>query len=377
MNPISQSEIDLQYMQEALALAEEGRGRVAPNPLVGSVLVKDGRIVGRGYHRRYGARHAEVEAIADAGRLAKGATMYVTLQPCNHFGKTPPCVDAILNAGIRRIVIAAEDPNPKSKCDDGLRRLKEAGVKVKTGVARTQAMKQNEVHLHNVKYQRPFVALKLAATLDAKIADFQGKSQWITSEPSRDYVHRLRGEFASILVGSRTVQTDNPRLTCRVRGRKNPLRVVLDPDLSLPTKALVFNQPGRVIVFTSRKAVAARKKPFERKHIDVIEVDEDHDGLLIWTQVLDHLYQQEIASVLVEGGSRVAASALQAGIVNKVYLFLAPMILGGGITYSDELVPRRLEQAIRLKDWISTPIGDDLLIEGYPDTEPVKSEVTK
>ena len=215
-------------MREALALADKGRGMVAPNPLVGCVIVRDGGIVGRGYHRRYGAAHAEAAAIRDAGSAARGATMYVTLQPCNHYGHTPPCTNAILKAGIRRLVYAADDCNPKSNCSDGLARLRAGGIEVEGGIGRAEALRQNEVYFMNRKHQRPFVALKLAATLDAKIADFQGRSQWITSEEARAQVHRLRGEYAAILVGERTVQTDDPRLTGRTPGRRNPIRVILD-----------------------------------------------------------------------------------------------------------------------------------------------------
>lgn len=352
-------------MSEAIALAEKGRGLTTPNPVVGCLIVKDGKVVGRGYHKRYGACHAEVAAITDAGRRARGGTMYVTLQPCNHFGKTPPCTDAVIRSGVKRLVIAAPDPNPKTKCDEGMNKLRAAGIKVKFGVCAAQALRQNEVYFFNVAHALPFVALKLASTLDAKIADFQEHSQWITGEEARERVHVLRGQYAAILVGSRTVQTDNPRLTCRMPGRRSPLRIVLDPELVLPLTAHVFRQSGKTVVFCAPNARPERRKAFLKKGITLYEAGQTPDGLLDWHAILSQLYAQDIASVMVEGGARVAASALSAGIVNKLYLFLAPLILGGGISYSEELRPRKLEHAIKLKEWHTTQVGNDLLIEAY------------
>jgi diaminohydroxyphosphoribosylaminopyrimidine deaminase/5-amino-6-(5-phosphoribosylamino)uracil reductase len=357
---------DEQFMSEAIALAEKGRGLTAPNPVVGCVIVRDGKIVGRGYHRRYGACHAETAAIDDAGRKARGGTLYVTLQPCNHFGKTPPCTDAVVKSGVKRVVIAARDPNPKTKCDEGLNKLRKAGIKVEFGVNAAQAERQNEVYFFNLAEHRPFVALKLASTLDAKIADFQEHSQWITGDESRELVHRLRSQHAAILVGSRTVQTDDPRLTSRLPGKRpQPLRVVLAPELDLPLTASVFKQRGEAIVFCAPDARPERRRAFEKKGIRLFEAGRTSDGLLDWKGILGQLYAQDITSVLVEGGARVAASALSAGIVNKLYLFLAPMILGGGISYAEELRPRKLEQAIRFKEWHTTQVGNDLLIEAY------------
>ncbi|MEO0108219.1 MAG: bifunctional diaminohydroxyphosphoribosylaminopyrimidine deaminase/5-amino-6-(5-phosphoribosylamino)uracil reductase RibD, partial [candidate division WOR-3 bacterium] len=227
-------------MRQALALAERGLGRVAPNPLVGCVLVKDGTIVGQGYHRRYGGRHAEVEALAAAGQKACGATMYVTLQPCNHVGKTPPCTDAIIAAGVKRVVFATCDPNPGSDCKRGTDKLVDSGIEVSVGICRDEAERLNDIYFHRLRTSRPFVALKLAATLDGKIADFQGRSQWITSDEARQEVHRLRSAYDAILVGSRTVETDDPRLTSRVPGCRSPVRLVLDADLSLSPRAQVL-----------------------------------------------------------------------------------------------------------------------------------------
>lgn len=356
---------DIRFMREALALAEKGRGWVAPNPLVGCVIVKDDRIIGRGYHRRYGACHAEVAALTEAGERARGATMYVTLQPCNHFGKTPPCTEAVIRAGIRRLVIAARDPNLKTKCEDGRQKLVTAGIEIATGIGETEALKQNEVYVHNLRHRRPFVVLKLAATLDAKIADFAGRSRWITSEASLDYVHRLRGEYAAILVGAGTVRKDNPSLTCRAPGMRNPLRVVLDPRLTVPASSRVFMPPGAVLLFHGSQAPPKSRRQFRSQDISIREIGLDRDGLLAWPEILDRLFQTGIASVLIEGGAKVAASALSAGIVNKLYLFLAPRILGQGISFSNELGPRPLSKAIAMKDWRSLRVGNDLLIEGY------------
>lgn len=332
MNPL-----DERYMREALALAEQGRAQVAPNPVVGCIIIRAGKVVGRGWHREYGACHAEVAALTEAGPRSRGATMYVTLQPCNHYGKTPPCTSAVIRSGIRRLVIAAVDPNPKTCCDDGLRRICAAGIEVESGVLAAEAERQNEFYFHNLRQGRPFVALKLAATLDGRIADSTGKSQWITSEAARDYARHLRGRYQAILVGAGTVRADNPRLTCRIPGRRNPVRVILAGRRKLPGKSRVFTGPGRTLVIPGLR--------------------------LSWPSILDRLYRSGISSVLVEGGARVAASALDAGIVDKLYYFIAPRILGPGLAPSDHLRPRGLEAAIQLKDWRVIPVGPDLLIE--------------
>jgi diaminohydroxyphosphoribosylaminopyrimidine deaminase/5-amino-6-(5-phosphoribosylamino)uracil reductase len=356
---------DLRYMREALQLAEMGRGFVSPNPMVGCVIVRNARIVGRGYHRRYGECHAEVAAITDAGRRARGGTMYVTLQPCNHFGKTPPCSDAAIRSGVKRLVIAAMDPNPKTLCDAGLQKLRAAGIRISTGLLEPEARRQNEVYFHGLKYHRPFVALKLAATLDGMIADTKGRSQWISGPESRDRVQQLRAEYDAVLVGAGTVRADNPRLTCRLPGRRHPLRVILDDELITSPRTRLLSRPGRTIIFCARRVSAPRRQRLASHRVEVIPVRENPKGRLAWTDVLDQLHQRNVASLLIEGGAEVASSALKAGIVSKLYLFMAPRILGKGKSFSAGLGEQSLHRSLRLREWQAAPIGSDLLVQGY------------
>jgi diaminohydroxyphosphoribosylaminopyrimidine deaminase/5-amino-6-(5-phosphoribosylamino)uracil reductase len=356
---------DLRFMREALALAEKGRGFVSPNPVVGCVIVHRGKVVGRGHHARYGECHAEVAAIAQAGKQARGGTMYVTLQPCNHFGKTPPCADAVIRSGIKRLVIAALDPNPKTMCDAGLMKIRAAGIRVLTGVCETEALRQNEIYFHDLRYHRPFVALKLAATLDGMIADARGRSKWISGPESRAYVQSLRAKYDAVLVGAGTVAADNPRLTCRVPGKRQPVRVVLDHKLTLSPRSRLLSCPGRTIVFCSRRVPEQKRRRLASSKVQVVPVNEQKRDAGFWQEILAALSQQGITSVLVEGGAEVAASALKARVVSKMYLFLAPRILGHGKSFTAGLGETPLSKAIPLREWQATPIGSDLLIQGY------------
>jgi diaminohydroxyphosphoribosylaminopyrimidine deaminase/5-amino-6-(5-phosphoribosylamino)uracil reductase len=357
---------DLRFMHEALAVAEKGRGFVSPNPVVGCVIASRDKVVGRGYHARYGDRHAEVAAIARAGKRARGGTMYVTLQPCNHFGKTPPCTDAVIRSGVKRLVIAALDPNPKTMCDVGLMRIRDAGIRIKTGVCETEALRQNESYFHNLKYHRPFVALKLAATLDGMIADTRGRSKWITGAEARDRVQLLRAKYDAVLVGAGTVRADNPRLTCRIAGKRHPTRVVLDHSLDISPRSRLLLCPGRTIVFCSECVPARNRQRLSSDRVEVVPVREQKRDRQFWQEVLAALMERQIASVLVEGGAEVASSVLKAAKVSKLYLFLAPRILGLGKSFSAGLGATNLSRAIPVREWRTEPVGGDLLITGYP-----------
>jgi diaminohydroxyphosphoribosylaminopyrimidine deaminase/5-amino-6-(5-phosphoribosylamino)uracil reductase len=356
---------DVRYMREALTLAEQGRSSVSPNPVVGCVIVRNNRIVGRGYHRRYGACHAETAAIANAGRRARGGTMYVTLQPCNHFGKTPPCVDAVIRSGVKRLVVAALDPNPKTMCAAGVLKLRAAGIRVKTGICELEARRQNEVYFHNLEFRRPFVALKLASTLDGMIADIRGRSRWITGPAARVRVQNLRAKYDAVLVGAGTVQTDNPRLTCRIPDKRHPVRVVLDHSLETPPGARLLKCPGRTIIFCSERVPARKRQRLSSARVEVVGVHEQKRDRQFWLEILAALDRQRIASVLVEGGAQVAASALKARVVSKLYLFLAPRILGAGKSFSAGLGATNLNQAIPLNEWQTESVGSDVLVTGY------------
>jgi len=350
-------------MAEALDLARRGRGRVSPNPMVGAVLVRDGRVVGRGWHRRFGGPHAEVEAIADAGKRAQGTTLYVTMEPCCFQGKTPACTNAVQLAGIRRVVAATLDPNPRVN-GKGMRCLRDCGIRTSVGLMANEARRLNEGYFTFLRKHRPFVILKVAATLDGMVADCSGRSQWITGPRARAFGHELRLGADAIVVGLNTIVADNPRLTYRVSPPKQLVRVVLDSKLAIPLTSRLFREPGPVLVFTSSRD-ALRAERFWARDVDVMRVGKDKDGLLRWPEVLAELHRRELQTVLVEGGAAVASSALDAGVVDKMYLFQSPKILGPGRSFSQRVAPRPLKRAIELERVEHRCIGSDFLTVGY------------
>jgi len=357
------SEREQRFMLEALELAFKGCGLVSPNPMVGAVLVKQHRVVGRGYHRRFGSAHAEIEAIRAAGRDALGATLYVTMEPCCFQGKTPACTDALVQAGIKRVVAAMIDPNPKVN-GKGLRCLRNHGIKVEVGLLEAEARRLNEAYITYLTEHRPFVILKVAQSLDGMMATDGGESQWITGERARAAGQFLRLMSDAVLVGVNTVLADNPRLTCRLNKEKKLMRVVLDCNLRIKEQSRLFSEPGAVVIFTaSRQEQRIRK--LERTGAEVIRVREEKRGILNWQDILNELYHRQITSVLIEGGATVVSSSLEAGIVDKAYFFLAPKVLGPGKLFSQGIAPRDLKRALSLKDVRHIKLGEDMLIEGY------------
>jgi diaminohydroxyphosphoribosylaminopyrimidine deaminase/5-amino-6-(5-phosphoribosylamino)uracil reductase len=363
---------DTFFMKMALDLAEKGRGFTSPNPMVGAVVVKDGKVAGKGYHEAAGKPHAEVNAIDDAKAGAGGAVLYVTLEPCNHFGKTPPCTEKILVSGIKRVVAAVRDPNPGVK-GDGAEFLRSRGVEVVFGICEKEAIKQNEVFFKHIKTKRPFVTVKCASTLDGKIATKTGDSKWITGEESRQFVHRLRHFNDAIMVGIDTVKRDDPKLTTRIEGLKgrNPARIILDSRLSISEDAFVLQQNAgsdTVIIVCGPLIDAAllrKKAEFEQKGIKIIESPEK-GNLIDLDFLMASLGSIGITSLLIEGGSRVMASAFSAGIVDKIFFFFAPMILGGdGVTICSGPGPVLMRDAISVKDVNIHRFGEDILVEGY------------
>jgi diaminohydroxyphosphoribosylaminopyrimidine deaminase/5-amino-6-(5-phosphoribosylamino)uracil reductase len=352
---------DLKYMKRALSLARRARGRTSPNPMVGAVLVKDGRIIAEDYHRRAGKPHAEALAIAKAGSAAKGATLYVSLEPCCHTEKrTPPCTSALIEAGIKHVVVSMKDPNPRVS-GKGLKKLRNAGMDVSVGILEDEARALNEAYIKHITTGRPFVILKTAMTLDGKIATPTGQSKWITGEKSRRLVHRLRGSVDAIVTAVGTVRADDPELTARVRGGKNPVRVVIDPLLKSPMDSRIFKCPPDTIVVT--KTQGGKLNNLIKSGIKPVLFKEK----LQLKRLLKKLGSMGIASVLIEGGSSLSAHALMEGVVDKVFYFIAPKIIGGRGSYpavgGKAYLP--LEKALRLKNMKVSRVGEDILVEGY------------
>jgi diaminohydroxyphosphoribosylaminopyrimidine deaminase / 5-amino-6-(5-phosphoribosylamino)uracil reductase len=362
-------EQDTVYMTEALRLAEKARGRTSPNPMVGAVLVKDGRIIGKGYHTKAGSPHAEIEAFQNAQENPQGATLYVTLEPCCHYGKTPPCTDTIIRAEIHRVVAAMIDPNPKVS-GQGIRQLRDAGIMVEVGILEQEARRVNEAF---VKYQTtglPFVISKFAMSLDGKIATKTGDSKYITNESSRSYVHTLRDQVDAIMVGIGTIRADDPLLTTRLVAApgKNPQRVILDTQLSTPVTAKVLTDfsAAKTTIFTGENVDPQKVRQFCEKGVDIQTVPYDKDGRLDLRQVLAVLGKREILSVLLEGGAEINGSAFRHRLVDKVVVFIAPIIIGGKDARSpvEGIGIETLREAVKLSQMTIQRFGDDVMIEG-------------
>jgi len=356
---------DAAFMRRALEVAERGRGLTSPNPMVGAVVVRDGRIVGEGAHLRAGGPHAEVEALAAAGAAARGATLYCTLEPCDHHGRTPPCAPAVAAAGIARVVAALGDPNPLAR--GGGARLSAAGVRVELGLLADEAERQNRTWLTATREGRPHVTLKAAATLDGKLADVHGGSRWITGEPARLHAHRLRAESDAIVIGVTTALRDDPALTVRLAEPwpREPYRVVLDTAARLGPDARMIRAgtPARTLVAVGVDAPAGRVAALEGAGATVLRAT-TREGRVDVVALLARLFERDVRTVLLEGGGETHAAFLDAGVVDRVTLFLAPLLLGGreapGVVGG---AGRDLKSAVRLGPVSVTPLGDDLLLE--------------
>lgn len=362
---------DAKYMSLAMKLAKRAEGMTSPNPLVGAVLVKGGKIIGRGYHKRAGLPHGEIEAILDAekkGNVVNGSTLYVTLEPCCHTGKrTPRCVDSIITKGILRVVVGTLDPNPKVS-GRGIELLKQRGINVSVGVAEEACKKINEVFFKYIRLGIPFVILKLACTLDGKIATVTGDSKWIGSESQRLLAQRLRKKTDAILVGVETVLKDDPRLTVRL-GKKStdqPLPIILDSRLRIPPQSQLLKLHRSPLIIATNKADKQKKINLERLGSRVLIIDSDKNGKIDLPALFQKLGELQITSVLIEGGSRVAASALSQRVVDKIVLFYAPKIIGAqGVSMVGDLDIRKVREALTIKGLKVKVFGDELMIEGY------------
>lgn len=334
--------------------------------MVGAVLVRGGKIVGTGFHRFAGADHAEIVALKRAGAAARGATLYINLEPCSHYGRTPPCADALIRAGVKEVVAGMKDPNPVVS-GRGFRRLRRAGIRVRAGLLEEECRALNEAFVKFITRRMPFVTLKLAASLDGKVAAAGGDARWISGAESRALVHRLRGQVDAVLVGAGTVVADDPQLTCRMRGGRNPWRIVLDGRLRVGPSARLFRQrdPEKTIVVTGTKAPSGKVRALESRAARVWKLPL-RGGAISWPALLRKLAASGITSVMIEGGAAAAASALRARIVDKVIFFYAPKVLGGdGRVMIDGLGIGRVSQSLRIKRMIIRKSGDDLLVSGY------------
>jgi diaminohydroxyphosphoribosylaminopyrimidine deaminase/5-amino-6-(5-phosphoribosylamino)uracil reductase len=358
---------DEAYLERALGLAERGRGLTSPNPLVGAVVVAEGRILGQGFHEGPGRPHAEIVAMEEAGDGARGATLYTTLEPCDHFGRTPPCTRAIARAGVARVVSAMGDPNPVVD-GRGFAALEAAGIEVRTGVLAHHAMRLNEAYVKHVRTGLPFVTWKMAASLDGKVASRDGTSRWITGEAARADVHRLRAAADAILVGAGTALVDDPSLTVRdpgYRGRP-PLRVLVDARGRVPETGDLFDAAAPTMVATTSLAPRERKETWRARGAEVVEYEPESGGVPL-PQLLSDLGKRDMQGVLLEGGPTLAWSMVEDRAVDKVVVYLAPKLIGGqdapGVLGGRGFSP--IAQAMQLSVVSFDRVGDDLRVEAH------------
>jgi len=349
-------------MELTLKLAEKGRGSVSPNPLVGAIIVKRGRIVGRGWHKKCGDAHAEVCALKEAGKKAKDSTLYVNLEPCSHWGRTPPCTEQIVEAGVREVVIGVEDPNPLVS---GYQELKFRGVKTKLGILKEECKKLNEPYLKWIKTKKPLVVVKAAMSLDGRIATTTGDSKYITGREARKFVHELRAEYDAMMVGINTVIKDNPQLTVRLAKGRNPIKIVMDSKLRIsPNAKIIKNEPSKVIIATTKKAPKAKIKKLQQKGVHILIID-TLNGRIDLKQLMKELGKREICSIMIEGGAELNAEALKSGIADKLLFFISPKLIGKGLGALGDLGINQIDKSIKLKELDYKKIGRDILIEGY------------
>jgi len=359
---MSSPQSDHFYMQRCLQLARQGLGLTAPNPLVGAVIVKDEQVVGEGFHPRAGQPHAEIFALRQGGTASRGATLYVNLEPCNHYGRTPPCTEALVAAGIERVVVGMIDPNPLV-AGQGVSYLRRSGIQVEVGIAEADCQRLNEAFVHRIRHGRPWGILKYAMTLDGKIATYTGHSAWVSGELARQRVHQLRGQCEAVIVGGNTVRKDNPQLTSHGRGVKNPLRVVMSRSLDLPIQAQLWEQSlASTLIFTGPQADEQKYRQLEDLGLEIISLPQ-----LTPLAVLAQLQQRDCLQVLWECGGTLAATAIAAQCVQKVIAVIAPKLIGGegAPTPLGDLGFSQMTQALPLHHWQWEALGADCWVSGY------------
>lgn len=358
-------------MKLCLKLAEEFRGLTNPNPMVGAVLVKDGKIIGKGAHKKAGTEHAEILALNDTGKNAKRSTLFVNLEPCSHFGKTPPCVEGIISSEVKKVVIAMKDPNPLVN-GKGIQKLKNAGIEVQVGICEKEAKGLNEVYIKNITIKKPFVILKVAVSMDGKIATKNGDSKWISNELARKKVHEIRNYVDAILIGENTLLTDNPQLNIRlVEPKKNPKKIILSNNLNLKNIEhfnvfKVSNKNSIILVSSKNKENESKISFFENLGIEVILIEKLNSKLNL-DNLLTELWKKEICSILVEGGKETFTSFIDAKLVDKLYLFISPKIIGNeGLSWIGDLNIRNITDSIQIKKMNFEVLEDNILLTGYP-----------
>lgn len=357
---------DEYYMNLAIKLALKAKGKTYPNPMVGALVVKDDKILGRGFHAKAGLPHAEIIALDEAGKNSKGATLFVTLEPCMHFGRTAPCVDRIIGSRVKEVVVGMIDPNPLNN-GKGVAILKEHGIKVRVGVLEDKLIRLNEVFIKYITKKMPFVMVKTAESLDGRIATRTGDSKWITSDKSRGFAHRLRQDFDAIMVGVNTVLRDNPKLDAWF-SKKQPVKIVVDSQLSTPQDSNIFSRGASVIIVTlpTKSGQETENRRILVDKAKILEVKEK-GGQINLKDMLKKLFQLGIKSVLVEGGGTLNGSLFDEGLVDKIMFFISPKIIGGKDAIGSVMGHgiARVERSIRIKDLKLRRFGEDILIEGY------------
>ena len=353
---------DESYIKLTLEIAKKGIGSVSPNPLVGAVLVKEGKIIGAGYHQKYGEAHAEINAIKSASESVEGATLFVNLEPCSHFGKTPPCVDALLESKIDKVVIGTLDMNPLV-CGSGIQKLKENGIEVKVGILENECIELNKFFFKNVTKKTPYVTLKAAITIDGKIADGSYQSKWISSIASRKQVHKLRAEYDSVLIGANTVNKDDPQLSVRLVEGRNPKRIILDPQLKSCIERKIFHSEKNVLLITSvEKKDTVKVKTLKNLGVNFLFVKTDEMKQFHLKTVLKKMSDQNIASILVEGGAKVYNAFIKENLFDEMQIFIAPKLLGNGIQFLSDFGIKEMSKARKLIIHSFEKYDEDLLL---------------
>ncbi len=362
MDADKQKVIDEKFMRRALALAGKGTGFVSPNPLVGAVIVKNNRVIGEGRHQRCGQNHAEINAIQSAVEPVEGSTIYVTLEPCSHHGRTPPCADALVAHRLSRVVIGTSDPNPLVS-GKGMEILNKGGIETESGVLEDECLEINRFFFKYIRTRLPYVTLKFAQTLDGRISTSSGDSRWISSPASLRFAHRLRAIHDAILVGAGTVRADNPRLTCRLVKGRDPLRIVMDSGLNLPLDREIFSDGGRTLAVCTELAPGEKRSALLERGIDILEIGKTGENRPSLPTLLQELGRREITSLLVEGGADIATAFLREGLVDQLLVIVAPKIVGTGKNSIGNLGIEKMADALKFSCRKVTRRGDDLIFD--------------